>query len=278
MMASKITECYQTAHPKICNFYNNHANIDFERINLLLTDIFAEFDNRHEVKPPEMNENTIKATLNGMFPNASIQKIGNNDFLMKRNNKSTIYIENHYSFDNLTQDTVNHFTYNNEAFNCCGILVSHHSGIVDKNNFEIEISNGNIYVYIYKSRDDSKIQTAVQIIDSLQEKLTYLNRETSISNISLETLNEINEELQVFLSNRDEMNEFIKDFQKRASTKIDALQFKVLEDYLSTKINNVKRIGKYKCPLCNDYTSSTLKGIAAHKRGCVKKSNNIKIN
>jgi hypothetical protein len=125
---------------------------------------------------------------------------------------------------------------------------------------------------------DLRIQTAIQMIDSLYEKLCFLNNRTNVSNISLETMNELNEELQIFLSHKDEMNDFMKDFQKKVSMKMDNFKLKSLENYLSTKINNVKRIGQYKCPLCDDYNSSTLKGMAAHKRGCIKKAKNIKIN
>jgi hypothetical protein len=117
-----------------------------------------------------------------------------------------------------------------------------------------------------------KIQMAVSIIDVLHEKIKHLNVQTNVFNISNETLNEINGELQLFLTQRNDVNTYIREINKTITQKLNGFKFTSLEKYLSSKIT-IKKVGQYKCSICDVYTSNTLKGIAAHKKGCVKKHN-----
>ena len=45
----------------------------------------------------------------------------------------------------------------------------------------------------------------------------------------------------------------------------------LINKYLISKSFSNETVGLHKCNLCNFYTSNTLKGLAAHKRGCKKK-------
>jgi hypothetical protein len=203
-----------------------------------------------------------------------VQKLNDEDFLFKRMNKPIIYIENKFDSMNIdeeiTIDFINHS--NNNKHN--GILVSHNSGIVNKYDYEIQIYDGHIFVFLQNTNFDiDKIKNAINIIDVLYEKLEIMNSNSNIYNISNEVLNEINQEFQLFLVQKNDIHECLKDMNKKISAKIENLKFSSLEKYLSTKIDNVKKTGQHRCSLCNNYTSNTLKGIAAHKRGCIKKMN-----
>lgn len=57
-----------------------------------------------------------------------------------------------------------------------GIFISQHSGIAFKSNFQIDINNGNILIYIQNcDYDPEKIRLAIDIIDNLSTKLKDIN-------------------------------------------------------------------------------------------------------
>ena len=61
-----------------------------------------------------------------------------------------------------------------------------------------------------------------------------------------------------------------KEQQKNLLAKLDDMRFSVLDKYLSTRYSSCKKQG-YNCELCNNFNVETLKGLAAHKRGCARK-------
>ena len=119
---------------------------------------------------------------------------------------------------------------------------------------------------LFAEYNEYKIKIAVDIIDNLNLKLSELNY-----NISKEILDEINNEFFFFLSQKETIINYIKETQKTLLNKISDIKFTCLDKYLSAKISNKKKEGIHKCCICHLYTSNTLKGIAAHKRGCIKK-------
>jgi hypothetical protein len=192
---------------------------------------------------------------------------------LQRNNRSTICITKKTICENIDEETTSHFLKTCNQQNHNGILISQNSGIVNKYDFEIEIYCGNIYLFIHNMGCDfHKIQMAVSVIDVLHEKIKHLNVQTNVFNISNETLNEINSEFQLFLTQRNDVNNYIREINKTITQKLNGFKFTSLEKYLSSKIT-VKKVGQHKCSICDVYTSNTLKGIAAHKKGCVKKHN-----
>ena len=55
---------------------------------------------------------------------------------------------------------------------CCGLFLSQNFGIANKDNFEINIHNGNILLYVHEVNNDAeKIKIAIDIIDKLKIKL-----------------------------------------------------------------------------------------------------------
>ena len=84
-------------------------------------------------------------------------------------------------------------------------------------------------------------------------------------------MDEINKEYQLFRAQKELTINFIKENNKTLLNQLADLEFQCLDKYLSSKYNNVAKPGIITCNLCNCYTSYTLKGMAAHKRGCVKK-------
>ena len=197
--------------------------------------------------------------------------------LLKRLRKTNIIIENRDSSENINMDEINSFLSLIDDHNCNGIFISQHSGISTKKNYLIEITNSNnIIVYLHNVEySSSKIESAVDIIDNLSNKLRLLKGTVSMDDISIpkDILENINTEYQLFISQKNAVIEVFKESQKKVLAQIDELRFPCLDKYLATKFSAPVQKPGLKCELCKSFTANNLKALAAHKRGCNRKNN-----
>jgi hypothetical protein len=116
-----------------------------------------------------------------------------------------------------------------------------------------------------------KLQMAVDMIDSISEKLSdlYFNTETKYS-VPKEVLDDINREHQYFVLQKETISNTLKENYKKILSQVDDLKFTSLDKFLSTRYSSCKKQG-FTCDLCNEFHVGTLKGLAAHKRGCNRK-------
>jgi hypothetical protein len=128
-----------------------------------------------------------------------------------------------------------------------------------------------------------KIKIGVDIINHLFSKLRELNHTSTDYSIAKPMLDDINREFQNFISQKETISNTIKECNKKVLSQIEDLRLPVLSQYLNTKFTHIIRPG-FKCDICRIFTVNTLKGLAAHKRGCLRKnpiintnSNNISI-
>ena len=156
--------------------------------------------------------------------------------------------------------------------NIHGILVSQYTGITSKPNLYIDINHNHVYVYVHSMEySPEKLQTAIDIIDTISAKLSDFNNSPDQKyTIPKELLDEINREYQLFISQKETIVNTLKDTYKKLLSQIEELRFTTLDKYLSTRYSYFKKQG-YICNLCNVFSVSTLKGLAAHKRGCNRK-------
>jgi len=89
--------------------------------------------------------------------------------------------------------------------------------------------------------------------------------------IPKDVLDTINNEYQLFISQKNAVIEVFKESQRRVLSQIDEIKFPCLDKYLSTKYTTKIVKAGMKCDLCNSYLANNLKALAAHKRGCVRK-------
>jgi len=115
-----------------------------------------------------------------------------------------------------------------------------------------------------------KIRLAVDIIDSLSVKIEELSQDEDTNSISKELLDNINDEYQKYISQKENMIVLLRDFQKKMVTQIEDIKFPELDKYLSQKYAYVKNVC-FVCDLCNNFNASNKQSLAAHKRGCIKK-------
>lgn len=245
-----------------------------DKIFAELTDFLSKYKNSSY--KGQFGENQLENVLNKMYPSGEIINTSGQsascDFLLKRENKPTILFENKDYTRNANPDEVKKFIRDIDERNQHGIFLSQSSGITTKHNFQIEFHKGCILVYVHNTEySPEKIKLAVDIIDNLDVKIKELNLDEEETNntITKELLDEINQEYQFFISQKDVLLNVFKDYQKKILTTIEDLKFPNLDKYLSTKYASVKK-QCYVCEICNIFEAPNKKSLSAHQRGCKK--------
>ena len=221
-----------------------------------------------------------------MFPIADIKKAVSEPnyqtLYMKRFRKQPLYVCMIDEYENIGKDKMVSALREFGQYEGCGIFISQNTGFVDKSDFQIDVHNNNIVVYIHEfckknteNNDNTyKLQLAIQMIDHFMEKWGEIhNKDNNHDGVSIskEILEKINNEYQLFLHQKVSMCETIKDMQKKLNQQVDEIKFPFLEGYLTTHYCAPVRSTGLKCDICSKYNANNLKALAAHKRGCLRK-------
>lgn len=274
----QITEIIQSREKDVANTTSDIESTDnlsfqtsYNRILYELHDSIHIFN--EAVKPiSEEDYANIQTIISKHYSTAAISKETDSSLILNREGKNAVFIQ-HYSMKdrNIRSDEIKTFIRNVEEHNCCGILISQHSGITAKPHLYIEIHNHQIVIYIHNMGNSiEKIQTAIDIIDTLYSKIQEYNIHGDKLSIPKETLNEVNREYQVFICQKDSIITLLKETNKKLLSLVDDIKFPSLDKYLATRYSSTKKQG-FICDLCNTFSVNTLKGLAAHKRGCQRK-------
>ena len=159
-----------------------------------------------------MGENLLYKILSDELPSSEIINSSNfsgkGDFIIKRKDKYDILIETKDYTTNVKKDEVDKFIRDVNNNDCHGVFISQNSGIVNKENFQFEINNNKILIYIHKMNyEPYKIGLAIKLIDLLKDKL-------------------ITE---------------LKDYTKKTLERYDLINVSSLEKFLSKYYANIKK-------------------------------------
>jgi len=193
--------------------------------------------------------------------------------ILSRDDKPSICIQQlHIKDRNINTDEIARFLQITKEKNVHGILVSQYTGITSKPNLYIDIHHNRVYVYVHSLEySPEKLQSAIDIVDTISLKLTDFNNSVEQKyTVPKEILDEINREYQSFILQKETIMSTLKESYKKILTQIEELRFVSLDKFLSTRYSYFKKQG-FICNLCNVFSVSTLKGLAAHKRGCTRK-------
>ena len=223
----------------------------------------------------KISENILYNVLLSLYPTAQIDSVGTTketgDIILVRKDKPTILFENKNYDRNVVQEEVKKFLRDVDLQNYSGIMLAQHYGIANKDNFEIEVNNNNVLVYLHKVEYDAdKIKAAVDIIDHFKTIIEY-NEKTGndILTIDKDVLDDINKEYQMFVVNKLSHIKTIKDFQQKLISQVDELKIPNLEQYLS-KLYASSSSKNDVCEYCN-YCAKNSRALVAHYRGCYQK-------
>jgi hypothetical protein len=299
------SDCYAITDPELVHFYKSNSSINFDKAQQLLVDLLKNYyqtDDQYAFKdnlPTDKDskcfaklssqfcsiagaQNTItkeinlEVILNKINPLSEVKSNLNasicGDYIVLNPNKKAIIVENKISEINISPDVTKLFVESCKTQKSNGIFISQNSGIIGKNLFDIEFVETNVIVYIHNADyNETTIKMAFVVIDKISEKINMLNTDNKNIIISDESLCKIQNEYNQFIEQKEQLQNNIKMSQIQLIHQINNMKLLNLNDYLSVKaVQKSDKIYLYKCDLCNFYTSNTLKGMAAHKRGCKK--------
>jgi hypothetical protein len=226
----------------------------------------------------QMNDKQLYSVLTKMYNSAEILKQPSLSIpgilLLKRIRKTNVLIQNRDCEQNISVDDINSFMNIIDEQNCSGIFISQQSGISTKKNYQIEMHNNNIIVFVHNAEySPSKIEVAVDIIDNLSNRMRQFKSQNEVDcTIPKDVLDAINNEYQLFLSQKNAVIEVFKESQKKVLAQVDEIRFPSLDKYLSTKYSAPIQKPGLKCDMCKSFNANNLKALAAHKRGCARKN------
>jgi len=221
-------------------------------------------------------ETKLEPILSSILPEANITNssgtTASGDFMIERTNKPTILIDTKDYNTCIPTKEVEKIIRDIEKKKCNGILISQNSGIALKYDFEINIHNNFIILFLHNVEyNEDKISIAIQIIDMLHpiiQQQANLEHET----ITSDQLNLINKEFQEIICQKKKIIEQIEQHNKHIIKEISKIDIPTLSSILTSKFSQCEKL-TYICTICNNFSGKNNRALAAHKRGCAKKHN-----
>ena len=223
----------------------------------------------------KMSENLIENIVEELYPMGEIETVSQTketgDILLHRQDKPKILIENKSWGRVIPQKEVVKFLRDIDSQRCCGVFLSQNTGISTKGNFEINIHDGNILVYVHEVHNDpNKIKIAIDIIDSLKERFDHLTEENGdiYNTLSKEQLEYLNAEYQGVIASKEKLIKMCKEFNRNILKQADEIKLPTLESILAP--NFTVSSSKFVCEYC-DFVGKNQQSKSAHMRGCLAK-------
>ena len=223
----------------------------------------------------KISEQTVGQILYNLFPTAEIREIGarekeSGDILLYRKNKHPVMIENKMYSRNVNEAEVEKFLRDATKLNISAIMLSQEYGIAHKDNYQIDIIQNNVFIYVHNvNHEEYKIKIAIDIIDNIKKQLDSMDNEKNI-NMNEETLQEINKEYNQFIQAKISQLKLLEEYNKNMKKYIEDLQVPSLEKYLTDAGCTRIVFKEYICKYCDKKLPSE-KGLTNHTRACTKK-------
>lgn len=238
---------------------------------------FLEKQKNSTLKGKE-SEEKLELCLNQAFPYGEIVCQSGQphccDYLLRRQDKPDILFENKDYSNNVPHEEIKKFIRDVEYQKKHSILLSQHSGVTQKMNYQIDIHDGNIMIYIhYVNYDTTKIQVAVNLIDHLYKLLEKHDNNNEL-HISMDELSEINKEYLTFIGQKKSLIETTKKMHKDQLKALEDFEMPKLTLLLNSKFTNVEQLS-YKCEICGVYSAKNKRALITHQNKCKKKLLNL---
>ncbi len=256
--------------------HNDHQFLSLQNISstnqVTVNELLKKMDN--SAFKGKLSENILYNILQTLYPMGNIHfNAGtlkeSGDFIVEREGLPKVLFENKKWERPIIKTEVQKFIRDAEINNCCGVLLSQDTTIANKYNYEIDIYDGNVLIYVhYANNDPEKIKIAVDIIDHLKPMLDDTINSSQNDYIHKDVLYHINKEYSFFLEQKLSMNRMIGDFQKAMNKKIEELSMPSLHDYLSSRYGEAMITDK--CKYCNK-SCKNIASLKQHLRHCSKK-------
>ena len=241
-----------------------------EKVMVELNEFLTKYKSSSQFKG-QCSENMLENVLNKMYPcgeiinTTGIKAAG--DFLVKREGKPNLIIENKLYERNVNLDEIKKFLRDINEQKTNAIMMSQFSGIVSKSNFFIEIHDGKVLIYLHNVEySQEKIRLAIDVIDNLSSKIEEISNVEEINGciIKKDILDKINEQFQSFIIQKDMVLTTLKEMSKKLLTQIDDLKMPDLSLYLNEKYASIQN-QQFACEVCK-LPFQNKRSLAAHRK------------
>jgi hypothetical protein len=246
---------------------NKSAN---EKVMSDLNDFLTKYKTSSQFKG-QCSENMLGNILNKMYPTAEVINTtalkASGDFLLKRTGKQTILLENKNYEANVNLDEIKKFLRDVNEQKTHAIMMSQYSGIVSKPSGFIEINDGKVIIYLhYVDYSQERIKMAVDVIDNLSDRLEEISNVEEIDGhiIKKDVLDKINDQFQLFLSQKESVITTVKEMNKKILTQIEDMKIPDLSLFLNDKYASIQN-QQFVCEFCN-LPFQNKRSLAAHKK------------
>lgn len=199
-------------------------------------------------KKGQVTENILCNNLISIFPNSDVVNTSHlpnsGDIQIKKDNKPTILIDSKNFISNVPKIDLDKFYNDLKTNNCSGILCNSNSGIANREHFQIDIQDNNVYVFISNHQyDNTLFKLAVKIIYHIHNIIK------DHPNDSIEINKELFQRLKI------EYNFFLSTFQQHLNSiktniiSLEKLAFIQL-DHFFKRTNLTNEIKPFSCQLC----------------------------
>jgi hypothetical protein len=219
----------------------------------------------------QCSENMLETVLNKIYPTADIANTtaakASGDFIMKREDRPTIMIENKNYERNVNLDEVKKFLRDVTDLQCSGIMMSQFSGIASKPNGFIEVHDSNVLIYLHNvDYSPEKIKMAVDVIDNLTSKLETIAAHEEQTGIVIrkDVLDRINEQFQFFMAQKEALLCVMRESHKKIISQIDELRLPDLSAFLNDKYASIQN-QQFVCDICN-LSFTNRRSLASHRK------------
>jgi len=274
MMNNLITSSEQRLDTRISDI-RNLTTENFSQIQLQTTvgELLKKMENSSS--KGKISENILYNIITPLYPTAEILSVGTTketgDIILNRNDKPKILLENKNYDRNIGADEIKKFLRDIETQNCSGIMISQHSGIANKENYQIESYNGNIVIYLHNVEyQPERIKVAVDIIDHFKSQILEFQPDSSGTSIDSSVLDEINIEYQNFITQKLALTKVAKEFNQKLTLQIDEFKLPSLEYFLNKKYSTITNTNQEVCEYCKVQFKNQ-RALSAHLRGCQEK-------
>lgn len=255
----------------------SQQNLIQEKINAELNDFLNKYKHNSSLKGG-VSESELYFMLQSIMPSDEIIRVSSEtascDFKVNRKNKDkpTILFENKDYNRNVSTDEVTKFERDIQIQKAHGIFISQNTPITFKDNFQIDVINNFIHVYIPNCKyDTEKLKTAIDIIDNLSSKLKIINsvgdaNEEHMYQTTKSDIEEIANEYRNFAIQKLTILEMVKVNSKQLLDKLEEIQLPRIKNVL-IKFGLIDN-ENLKCPHCNVYEGKNKASLSAHFRNC----------
>lgn len=236
-----------------------------------------------------ISEEELCKVLQQLFPSDEILDTRSEpaacDYRVNRLNKTrpTLLFENKDYERPVSTEEVRKFERDVQLQKQHGIFLSQKSGIAFKENFQIDISEGLVRVYVTNVQyAPEKIQVAVDLVDHLASQLAALEQQAaaadgaeSIITIAKGELEELLEEYNTHAKQKMMLIEHVKQSTKQTLDKLEEMALPSVKRVL-TKYGLLKTEDEFRCKFCGVYNGKNKASLSAHVRVCKANPNAVR--